>query len=57
VTDGEHVFAFFGSHGLYCLDMNGEMKWEKQFGAMQTKLLRAVQNGGAGRPNLVALVG
>jgi outer membrane protein assembly factor BamB len=37
VTDGEHVFAFFGSHGLYCLGMNGEVKWEKQFGAMQTK--------------------
>ncbi len=37
VTDGEHVFAFFGSHGLYCLDMNGQVQWEKQFGAMQTK--------------------
>lgn len=37
VTDGEHVFAFFGSHGLYCLDVNGEVKWQKQFGEMQTK--------------------
>jgi outer membrane protein assembly factor BamB len=37
VTDGELVFAFFGSHGLYCLDMNGEVKWEKQFGTMLTK--------------------
>ena len=37
VTDGEHVFAFFGSHGLYCLDMNGEVKWQQQFGEMQTK--------------------
>jgi outer membrane protein assembly factor BamB len=37
VTDGEHVFAFFGSHGLYCLDMDGEVKWEKHFGEMQTK--------------------
>lgn len=37
VTDGEHVFAFFGSHGLYCLDLNGEVKWQKQFGEMQTK--------------------
>ena len=37
VTDGEHVFAFFGSHGLYCLDMQGEVKWQKQFGEMQTK--------------------
>lgn len=37
VTDGEHVFAFFGSHGLYCLDMNGDVVWQKQFGEMQTK--------------------
>jgi outer membrane protein assembly factor BamB len=37
VTDGEHIFAFFGSHGLYCLDMNGEVKWQKQFGEMQSK--------------------
>ncbi len=37
VTDGEHVFAFFGSHGLYCLDMNGEVKWQKPFSEMQTK--------------------
>ena len=37
VTDGEFVFAYFGSHGLYCLDVQGEVKWQKQFGEMQTK--------------------
>ena len=37
VTDGEHVYAFFGSHGLYCLDMNGDVKWQRQLGEMQTK--------------------
>ena len=37
VTDGEHVFAFFGSHGLYCLDLKGEVQWQKPFGEMQTK--------------------
>lgn len=37
VTDGESVYAFFGSHGLYCLDWDGEVKWQKQFGDMQTK--------------------
>lgn len=37
VTDGESVFAFFGSHGLYCLGMDGEVRWQKQFGEMQTK--------------------
>ena len=36
VTDGERLYAFFGSRGLYCLDLNGEVKWEKNFGRMQT---------------------
>lgn len=37
VTDGEHLFAFFGSRGLYCLDMQGEVQWEKDLGDMKTK--------------------
>lgn len=35
-TDGEFIYAFFGSRGLYCLDLNGEVKWEKDLGKMQT---------------------
>ncbi len=34
VTDGQHVFAFFGSRGLYSLDMEGHLLWEKDFGDM-----------------------
>ena len=34
VTDGEHVYAYFGSQGLYCLDMEGKLKWERDFGQM-----------------------
>ncbi len=37
VTDGEHIFAYFGSHGLYCLDMQGNLIWEKDLGDMQTR--------------------
>lgn len=37
VTDGQHVYAFFGSHGLYCLDLDGEIVWQRQLGEMQTK--------------------
>jgi outer membrane protein assembly factor BamB len=37
VTDGEHVFAFFGSHGLYCLDFDGDLKWKQDFDEMHTK--------------------
>jgi outer membrane protein assembly factor BamB len=37
VTDGEHIWASFGSHGLYCLDKNGKVKWEKDLGEMSTR--------------------
>ncbi|MBC8182124.1 PQQ-binding-like beta-propeller repeat protein [candidate division KSB1 bacterium] len=35
VTDGKHVYAYFGSRGLYCLDMNGNVKWERDFGDLE----------------------
>ena len=34
VTDGEHIYAYFGSRGLYCVDMMGNVKWEKDVGEM-----------------------
>jgi outer membrane protein assembly factor BamB len=37
VTDGEHVFAFFGSRGLYCLDTHGKLLWKKNLGQMHSK--------------------
>lgn len=37
VTDGTHVYAFFGSYGLFCVDFDGETKWHKQLGLMHTK--------------------
>ena len=36
VTDGERLYVFFGSRGLYCLDFNGRVKWQKDLGRMQT---------------------
>lgn len=36
VTDGERFFAFFGSFGLYCLDLEGKVLWQKDLGAMQS---------------------
>ena len=38
VTDGERVYAYFGSRGLYCLDMQGNPKWDKDFGEMNIKM-------------------
>lgn len=37
VTDGEHLFVFLGSRGLYCLDMQGKTLWSKDLGRMQTR--------------------
>ena len=37
VTDGERVFAHFGSYGLCCLDFAGNVLWKKRFGTMQSK--------------------
>ncbi|MCK5147312.1 PQQ-like beta-propeller repeat protein [bacterium] len=37
VTDGEHVYAFFGSFGLYCLDFDGKVIWQKDLGDMKIR--------------------
>jgi outer membrane protein assembly factor BamB len=37
VTDGAHVFAYFGSHGLYCLDLSGKVVWQVNLGVMHSK--------------------
>ncbi len=34
-TDGEHVVAFFGSEGLYCYDVDGELLWKKDLGRLE----------------------
>jgi len=38
VTDGNLVFSYFGSRGLHCYDMNGNLRWEKDLGKMRTKM-------------------
>jgi outer membrane protein assembly factor BamB len=32
VTDGQHVYAYFGMTGVYCFDMDGKLIWEKDLG-------------------------
>jgi outer membrane protein assembly factor BamB len=32
VTDGKRVYAFFGSRGVYCYDLDGKLIWEKDLG-------------------------
>ncbi len=35
-TDGTNVVAFFGSEGLYCYDMEGHLRWQKDWGTLRT---------------------
>ncbi len=36
-TDGQYVYAHFGSRGLYCFSMSGELVWKRDdFGKMKT---------------------
>jgi outer membrane protein assembly factor BamB len=38
VTDGKHLYVSFGSRGIYCLDLEGNLKWEKDLGQMRTRI-------------------
>ena len=35
VTDGKHVWAYFGSRGLYCYDLQGKLEWSQELGRMR----------------------
>ncbi|MFC1694335.1 PQQ-binding-like beta-propeller repeat protein [Candidatus Latescibacterota bacterium] len=37
ITDGKHVYAYFGSFGLYCYTLAGDLVWEKDFGDMNIR--------------------
>ncbi len=37
VTDGKHVYANFGSRGVFCFDMDGKVKWKRDLGDMRTR--------------------
>ena len=37
ITDGENLYVYFGSRGLYCYDMQGNLKWKKDLGDMNKR--------------------
>lgn len=37
ICDGESVFAYFGSRGLYAMDMKGNVRWKKDLGEARIK--------------------
>jgi outer membrane protein assembly factor BamB len=48
VTDGKHLYINFGSRGVFCYDMDGNQKWQRDLGKMQTR----AQFGEASSPAL-----
>ena len=38
VTDGQHLWASFGSRGVFCFDMAGNLQWQRDFGDLTTRL-------------------
>lgn len=37
VTDGKYLIASFGSYGIYCFDLKGNLIWEKDLGDMNIR--------------------
>jgi outer membrane protein assembly factor BamB len=36
-TDGKFLYVSFGSFGIYCYDLDGNLKWTRDFGEMKTR--------------------
>jgi outer membrane protein assembly factor BamB len=37
IVDGRRVYAFFGSRGVFCYDLDGKRLWQRDFGQMRTR--------------------
>lgn len=37
ITNGEHLFAYFGSRGLHCYDLQGNRQWSRDFGTFYSR--------------------
>lgn len=37
ITDGERLYVFFGSRGIFCYNLDGELLWSKDLGDQKTR--------------------
>ena len=37
VTDGKRIYAYFGMNGVHCLDMDGNLLWQKDLGVFEMR--------------------
>jgi outer membrane protein assembly factor BamB len=38
MTDGRQLYVSFGSQGIYCYDLDGNLRWKRDLGRMETRL-------------------
>lgn len=37
IAEGDRLYASFGSHGIFCLDLDGRLVWQRDLGDMETR--------------------
>ncbi|WP_437227065.1 PQQ-binding-like beta-propeller repeat protein [Planctomicrobium sp. SH661] len=45
ITNGKHLYASFGSYGIFCYDLDGNLIWKQDLGDMETR--RGFGEGGS----------
>jgi outer membrane protein assembly factor BamB len=55
VTDGKHVYAYFGSQGVYCYDFAGNLVWKTSLGGIATMGMGVGSSPVLYRQNLILL--
>jgi outer membrane protein assembly factor BamB len=54
-VDGDRVFAYFGSEGLYCYDPKGSLVWSNQVGGLATLGMGVGSSPVVGRKTVIVL--
>jgi outer membrane protein assembly factor BamB len=36
-TDGQQLYVSFGTRGIFCFDLNGTLRWQRQLGRLETR--------------------
>ncbi len=49
-TDGRYLVVFFGSEGLFCYDLDGTLRWQRDLGLLDASPGQGIQWGYAGSP-------
>lgn len=51
ITDGRNLYAFFGSRGVFCYDLNGKLIWQQDLGVQMKMRLQFGEGSGPALDN------